>query len=283
MRWIELKLTVSDSTLENISAYIFAMGCEGMNVTDEAVIMYFSQHKWSEEIKSAIVQYIQYFEPLFTSRNLKTKSVADKDWNKIWQEGFKKIRLTNRFIIKPSWDNYEGVPGEIVITINPKMAFGTGHHESTQLIIESMELFVKPGMNIFDVGTGSAILAIVAEKLGAAKIIAIDNDPVAIKNAQENILLNNCLNTHLFISEPELLDHEEFDLVLANINRNVLIQYAPLFPLFMKLNAKIIISGVLLSDENTMVATFRQNGFKLEKKSGKKDWLLLVFQLEKKP
>jgi len=283
MSWIELKLIIPESTLEKVSAYIFAMGCEGMNVREDSIIIYFSQHKWSEEVQSAIVQFIQHFDPAFSEKNLRIKSMAEQDWNQVWKESFRQIRLTSRVIVKPPWDKYKGIEGEIVITINPKMAFGTGHHESTQLIIESLEKLVKPEMSVFDVGTGSGILAIIAEKLGAERIVAIDNDAVAIKNAREGLVLNKCTKTRLFVAVPEYIDPEEFDLILANINRNVLLHYAPYFPLFMTLNAKIVLSGILLSDERIVTSHFVENGFKLIRKTAKRDWLLLIFELIKKP
>lgn len=282
MSWIELKLVMSEAVLEKVSSYIFAMGCEGMNVRENEIIVYYNQHKWSEEVRFALVQYIQHFEPSFTENNIKISAMADQDWNQVWRENFRLLRLTNRIVVKPPWEKYRGLKGEIVVTINPKMAFGTGHHESTQLIIELLEKYIDPESSVFDVGTGSGILAIIAEKLGAEKIIAIDKDTNAIKNAHESLVLNKCKKIRLFPAIPEYLDYEEFDLVLANINRNELLKYAALFPLFMKINAKIILSGILLMDENIIIKTFLNNGFKLISKTAKKDWLSVVFELIKK-
>ena len=282
MSWIELKLRIPEEVLDNISAYLFAMGCEGMNVKKSSVVVYFSQMKWTNEIQTAITQYISHFVPMFSSKFLQVKSIKDKNWMELWRSNFKQLRLTSRIIIKPPWDDYTAIPGEIVVTIDPKMAFGTGHHESTQLIIEQMEKIVNPETSVLDVGTGSGILAIIAEKLKAEKIMAIDNDPLAIKNARENAIVNECQKLKLFAAPLELLESEEFDLVLANINRNVLIHYAPYFPLFMGLNAKIVLSGILLNDENMMIDTYQKHGFKLIKKHAKKDWLSLIFELVEK-
>jgi len=279
MSWIELKLRIPEDILEKISAYLFAMGCEGMNVKKNIVIIYFSQLKWSNEISTAIQQYISHFIPRFSTKLIQVKSIKDKNWMEIWRAGFKQLRLTYKIIIKPPWDNYKGVTGEIVVSIDPKMAFGTGHHESTQLIIENMEKLISTETSVLDVGTGSGILAILAEKLKAEKIMAIDNDPVAIKNAIENAKANECKRIKLFTAPLELMEPEEFDLVFANINRNVLLNYAPYFQLFMRLNAKIVLSGILLSDEIIITDTFQKNGFKPIKKFAKKDWLSIIFEL----
>jgi ribosomal protein L11 methyltransferase len=282
MSWIEFELKIPEPILEEISAYLFAMGCEGMNVQKNSVVVYFSQHKWTDEIKTAIMHYISHFLPIFSERFIKIKSIKDKNWNEIWRSGFKQLRLTSRIIIKPPWDNYTATPGELVVTINPKMAFGTGHHESTQLIIENMEKLIHSESSVLDIGTGSGILAILAEKLGAEKIMAIDNDPIAVKNARENLIVNQCTKIKLFASALEFMEPEEFDLILANINRYVLLHYAPYFSLFMRLNAKIVLSGILLSDEIIISDTFRKNGFKPLKKYAKKEWLSMIFQLVKK-
>jgi len=282
MSWIELKLKIPETILEKISAYLFAMGCEGINVQKNSVIIYFSQLKWSDEISIAIRQYISHFVPGFSTKFVQVKAIKDKNWMEVWRAGFKQLRLTYRIIIKPPWDKYKGVPGEIVVTIDPKMAFGTGHHESTQLIIENMEKLIKPESSVLDIGTGSGILAILAEKLNAEKIMAIDNNPVSVKNAIENAIINECHKIKLFTAPLELLEPEEFDLVFANINKNVLLHYAPYFSLFMRLNAKIVLSGILLSDEIKITDTFQKNGFNPVKKFAKKDWLSMIFELVEK-
>jgi ribosomal protein L11 methyltransferase len=170
-----------------------------------------------------------------------------------------------------------------VITIDPKMAFGTGHHESTQLIIAGMEEWVKEGMDVLDAGTGSGILAIIADKLGAGSVLAFDNDPVAIKNAFENAQLNGLSKKVNFIlANPEMLNPSEYDLILANINSNVLIKYAVLFADLLKKDGKILLSGLLRKDEFKMLQIFNQAGFVLVQKNSKKDWLFLVLELKNK-
>ncbi len=280
MSWIELKLDLPYQKLELISGYLFAQGCEGINMTDDEILIYFSQFRWSEEIKLAILDYIQELVPGFGSRNIRQVSVSDRDWNKNWKDFFKPIRITRNFVVKPPWEDYHVRPGDIIVTINPQMAFGTGHHESTQLIAQSLEKYIKPGMRILDIGTGSGILAIFAEKLAAESVLAIDNDPVALKNAFENARLNNVSdNVKFFVAQPENLHPSEYDIVLANINLNVLLRYAELFPDFLNEGGKLILSGILRSDEKIMLKAFEKRGFHLLEKKSKKNWLSLVFEL----
>ncbi len=283
MSWIEIKLNIPQKKIEDISAYLFALGCEGINLTNENILIYFSQFRFSHEIKLALIDYIREFVPSFAPRDIQVVRISDQDWNKKWKEYFKPLRISRRIVVKPPWETYQENTDDITLTINPQMAFGTGHHESTQLMIAAMEKWVKEGMDILDVGTGSGILAIFADKLGAGSVMAFDNDPVALKNAFENAQLNGVSNkVRFFLASPEMLHPSEYDLVLANINRNVLIRYAELFSEFLKTEGKLIISGLLLSDEPKMLKEYQNAGFVLIQKKAIKNWLLLVLELRHK-
>ena len=280
MSWIELKLDLPQEKLEEISGYLFAQGCEGINITDDNIIIYFSKHRWSEEIRIGILSYIQEIIPFFSPRNIQILSISDQDWNKNWREYFKPIHVSSRIVIKPPWETYQQHTGEIVVTINPQMAFGTGHHESTQLVIRMIEKYIKNTMNVLDVGTGSGILAILAEKLGAESVVAIDDDPTALKNAYENAQLNALSNkVKFYMARPENIHSSQYDLVLANINRNVLIKYANLFPQLLNPKGILVISGILRMDEVKMLDVYEKAGFFLIEKNALKDWISLVFKL----
>ena len=145
MAWIELKINITQSALEKISAYLFALGCEGINVFASEIIIYFSRYRWSEEIKKGMVEFIRQIIPDFSTRDIQIKRVANQDWNKNWKLHFRQIRIGNNIIVTPPWEKYHGKAGQSVITINPQMAFGTGHHESTQLVAMETEKLLKPG------------------------------------------------------------------------------------------------------------------------------------------
>lgn len=279
MSWIEIKLRIAQEKIEDISGYLFAQGCEGIHITDEGINIYFSQFRWSDETRLALLDYIRDLVPSFNNRNLRIVAIADQDWNKNWKEFFKPVYLTDRVVVKPPWEKWRTKTGEIVITINPKMAFGTGQHESTQLVARSLADWQKAGMHVLDIGTGSGILAILAEKLGAEAVIAIDNDPLAIKNAHENARLNKSSgNIRFYIGQPENLQPSEYDIVMANINRNVLLRYAEVFPDFLKADGKLILSGIILSDESTILSAYEKAGFRLVKKNAAKEWLSMIFE-----
>ena len=283
MSWIEIKLNIPLEKIEDISSYLFAQGCEGINLTDNNVIIYFSQFQWSNERKFALIDYIREFIPRFGTKDIQVVRIADQDWNKTWKAFFKPVRISQKIVVRPPWEQSGRSKDEIGIIINPKMAFGTGHHESTQLMITGLEEWLKEGMNVLDIGTGSGILAIIADKLGAESVLALDNDPVALRNAYENAQLNNTSGrVKFFLSSPEMLQPSEYDLILANINRIVLIKYADRFADLVKIDGKLILSGLLLSDELQMLQEYRRAGFKSIQKKEIKDWLMLVLELRNK-
>lgn len=181
------------------------------------------------------------------------------------------------------WEKYHKQEGEKVIIINPKMAFGTGHHETTQLIIRALDKWVKPGMKVLDVGTGSGILALICEKLGVESILGIDNDINAIRNATENARLNKSTGKVRFIlGQLEQFQPMEYNLILANINAKVLQEYAKLFAEYLIPQGKIIISGFLRSDEAKIIDAYQKSDFKLLAKDSSKEWLSLIFELKEK-
>jgi ribosomal protein L11 methyltransferase len=283
MSWIEIKLNIPQEKMEDISAYVFAQGCEGINIAEDTIIIYFSQYRWSNETKLSLISYIREFVPGFGPRDIQILNFADQDWNKKWKEHFKPLRVSKKIVVRPSWESTKELRDDITLTIDPQMAFGTGHHESTQLMIVAMEKWLKEGMDVLDIGTGSGILAIIASKLGAGSVMAFDNDPQAIKNALENAHLNGVHNSiQFFLASPEMLQPSEYDIILANINRNVLLKYAPLFPELVKPGGKLIVSGILLRDEPQMLQAYHDIGFALVEKNAMKEWLLLVMELKNK-
>lgn len=282
MSWIEVKLNLSQTHLEDISGYLFAQGCEGINITDDGVISYFTNHRWTDETRLGIVHYIQEIIPSFGLKDMKVVNVSDQDWNRNWKEYFKPIKIADRIVVRPPWQKYRKSSGDIILIINPQMAFGTGHHESTRLMIQAMEKWLKPDMTVLDVGTGSGILAILADKLGVNSVLAIDNDPVALKNAYENARLNEVSDKIAFLFAPvELLHQSQYNLILANINRNVLIKCADLFSNLLEKDGQCILSGLLRTDQKIVQDTYKKAGFSLIEKNTLKDWLSLVFKLEK--
>jgi len=172
--------------------------------------------------------------------------VEDKNWNEIWESSFQPVVIPGKVSIRASFHPpIPEIPLELVIT--PKMSFGTGHHLTTLLMMEALFQLNLTGKRLLDFGTGTGILAILAEKLGAARILAIDNDPWSISNANENVAGNHCQSI-----ETRLLDHlptgETFDLILANINKNVILKELPAFLKSLQRGGSLMLSGLQEED-----------------------------------
>lgn len=188
------------------------------------------------------------------------------------------IHITERIIIKPTFKQYEPKQNEIVITLDPKMSFGTGEHPTTKICISFLEKYVKPGMKVLDVGSGTAILSIVAAKLGASKVIAFDIDEWSLANGAENIKLNQVDNiVEVRMCELNNIEEDNFDLIVANIQRNILIELADGIKSRVKSGGIIILSGLLESDEEEIINKYCSLGFNKINFMKISEWIGIAF------
>ena len=197
-----------------------------------------------------------------------------QDWHLNWKENFKPIFFNNEVVIKPDWDkNIYDVKHEIII--KPGMAFGTGHHETTSLMLESMIRMIKEGDSVLDLGSGSGILSIAASKFGGSEICAIDNDNDCYENFFENMKLNNISDINFYIYDVLNLDDYNYDVILANINKNVLVN---LLPKLSNSKATIILSGLLDSDEVVINDICKLYKLDIISKYKKSEWISIVLK-----
>jgi len=198
--------------------------------------------------------------------------INKEDWTASWKPFFKKKDINNKVEIIPCWEKLDLNSNKIIIRIDPGMAFGTGHHETTEMMIKAMLEFHKDRMSVLDLGTGSGILSILAYKLKSKKILAVDNDSEIVSNFNKNMKLNN---SKADLKIKNCLDIKEFnfDLVLANTNKSILTNFIPTIK-----NSKsiIILSGFLKNDFKDISKVITQIGCKIIKKYNKKEWLCLV-------
>jgi ribosomal protein L11 methyltransferase len=206
-----------------------------------------------------------------------TKNIIEEEnWNQQWESGIHPVIVNDFVAVRPSFhEAIKNVKHDLVIT--PKMSFGTGHHATTFLMIELMETLDFTNKTVLDFGTGTAVLAILAEKCGASKVIAIDNDEWSINNAKENIAANNC-NRITVKHQSDLSRIEPVDIVLANINLNVLKNHADSLSSILNHHSTLLVSGFLTTDENEIQKVFEEK--KLVKKTVKQrsDWLAILFE-----
>lgn len=218
-------------------------------------------------------------ENLIKNFSVTEKLLEDKNWNELWEKNREVISVSDRIIIKPSFKDYKTKPDEIVLTIDPKMSFGTGEHQTTRLVLHQLEKYVTNGMKILDVGSGTGILAIAAIKLGGSYAVAVDNDELCYENCTENCLVNQ-VQEQVRIVRGEIKDIEEkhFDIITANIQMDVLIKIADQIKVRVKKDGIIILSGLLKPDEYEIVKCYASLGFNFVKSVSIDEWIAVVFQ-----
>ena len=201
--------------------------------------------------------------------------VNEEDWANSWKAYYKPIKIGEKIVICPAWERYTPAEGEIVIRMDPGMAFGTGTHETTRLVIRLLEKYTREGQLMLDVGTGTGILAICASRLGADFCRAYDIDPTAVRVARENIKdsgLENVTCDQSDLLKQVSLEDGPYDLVCANIVADIIIRMTPDVGRYMKEDAVLLASGIIAERCDDVVECFEKNGFKVVEKLTDNDW-----------
>ncbi len=275
--WLKITLKTDPVILESISAGLFELGCEGIEEGTSECRLYFAGSIKSDQLLQAILDLLSPFDPEFSAEKLDMTVIPNQNWNEEWKKGFQPFHVTPHLIIQPDWEDIRPAAGETVITIAPKMAFGTGHHETTRLILRLMGNCLKPGDRVLDLGTGSGILAIYAKKKGAAEVLGVDTDPLAIDNFEENVKLNKLSGGITGrIGDIEAGGMQTFHLIMANINRNVLLEIPVKLKSLATENATLILSGILISDLECIREAYGQAGWKTVQEARENEWVALV-------
>ncbi len=229
-----------------------------------------------EDISSQLKKLLN--EKMIFNYNVEENLIEDKDWNEEWEKSLKVIEITDKLVIKPTFRDYKMKPGQLVITIDPKMSFGTGEHQTTKLVLMLLEKYVKAGMKILDVGSGTGVLAIASILLGAESAVAVDNDEWCYTNGKENCELNSVSSqVDVRLDEIQNIPENNFDLITANIQKNILIEISGEIKKKIKSGGIIILSGLLYTDEEDIKRVYSSYGFILKEKKSMDEWIALAF------
>jgi len=218
------------------------------------------------------------FTALAIDAEITLDGVNEEDWAESWKQYYKPIPL-GRVTIVPAWEKYDAAPGEVIIKMDPGMAFGTGTHETTRLVMKIMQDEISGGERVLDVGTGSGILAICASKLGAKSVNAYDIDPVAVKVARENALADGCENITVGVSDLLFgvdLSEGKYDFCVANIVADIIIRMMPDIKKYLKPGAPLILSGIISMRADEVKRSVSENGFTVVREEKENDWLALM-------
>ncbi len=291
MIWQELSVKVPQEYVEPIS-YLFNRYGRGLSVEhagDGLVLLRTYLPSTSKRRLARIEVGVNLVRTLQPMSELEVKELKEADWENAWKAHFSLLKIGTNLVIKPSWISYEAGRDEVVIELDPGMAFGTGYHPTTRMCLEALEGLVRPGMKVLDLGTGSGILAIAAARLGAEQVLALDVDPTAVKAARKNFTLCGLMSrASPARAQPQrvrlargTLPHRlalegYFDLATANITARVIQEKAPHLWQALKPGGLLIASGIIQKQQSEVEETLARVGFTHLKTHNMEDWEALL-------
>lgn len=276
--YLKYNISTDPFEIDTISGLLWELDIDGLYEYDDYVEIYGDKEKLSE---ADVKNYLDELKEMavINSFNLFSEVIENKNWNEEWEQNLNIIKPGEKIVIRPVYKEYHPSEGEIVINLEPKMSFGTGEHETTKLMVRMVERHVKQDDVVLDVGSGTGVLAIAAHKLGAKEAIAVDNDEWCLINGDENIEKNDCKGSVKFVlGEIKDIQEDNFDVVLANINKHILLDIKE--ELYAKTgDGKLtILSGLLEADEEDILDAFTSLGFNLVEIEHMNEWISIVFQ-----
>jgi ribosomal protein L11 methyltransferase len=272
MDYYKISLPASGEQAEILTALLGEFPFDTFDGDEQTLNAYILAKDWTEDIKTGVAETLSAFELSFTEEH-----IPAVNWNSAWEAAFEPVKVDNFCGVRATFHPaYTDVAHELLI--DPKMSFGTGHHSTTWMMISLMRDIDFTGKRVLDYGCGTGILAILAEKLGASEVVALDYDPWCEENTRENLVLNNCTQTVVKLGELQAAGEAPFDIILANINRNVIQSNATALYQLTNPAGTMLCSGFLQSDVAPIATQLGQLGFTQNAQEGKLDWACVRFQ-----
>lgn len=319
MDWIRVTIYTSPDGIEAVTGRLYCLGITGLEIEDEqdfkdflennkqywdyvdddllkekhketCVKAYVSDDVNGREllmsIKSSMAEMKSVDEDgVFGSLRVEADGINTEDWANNWKKYYHTMEIGEKLIIKPMWEEYNEPTYRVVFNINPGMSFGTGSHYTTQLCLEALEQYIKPGDKMLDLGCGSGILSIISLMLGAEKAVAVDIDPNAVDTAYENADMNDIDKANYTVLAGNVVTDEDiqaeisknkYEVVAANIVADVIIGLAPKAREYMKEGGVFITSGIISDREADVTEELLANGFEIVSVNRRKDWVSIV-------
>lgn len=274
LRYIEYNFTIEprDPAAEILIAELGLFGFESFVETETGLLAYIPSEEHSEDV----INDIQILKSDEFIVKYSVKTIEQTNWNEEWEKNFTPINVDNKVYVRAPFHDASTMDYEIVI--EPKMSFGTGHHETTHMMIQHLLDLDLTHKSVLDMGCGTGILAIFAAMKNARPIDAIDIDEWCVENTNENIEKNNCEFISVFLGDAHLLKNQKYDIIIANINRNILLQDLPAYKRCLNNNGILLLSGFYTEDEPLLQSKAKELGFEFLKKFERNNWLSLRFR-----
>ncbi|MCP4543307.1 MAG: 50S ribosomal protein L11 methyltransferase [Chloroflexi bacterium] len=286
MEWLEVSVTTGNEAAEAVAevlshyarrGVVIEAGPEGWNVGPIVVRAYLPVDDQLPVNKHSVEKALGHLDQISPVSVPTFRSVAEEDWAKAWKERLTVMHIGQHIVIRPSWLDYVPVPDDVIIQLDPGMAFGTGLHPTTQMCLIELEELVRPEIKVLDMGTGSGILAIAAAKMGAGHVMALDNDPVAVKIARGNMITND-VQDGVSVSCGSLAEvSESYDLVVVNILANVIVEMLQKgLSARVRPGGKMIAAGIIDDQGHKVIKVMEQQGLTCVGKQQQEDWVCLI-------
>lgn len=309
MKWIQVRIKTTEEACDAVSEMLTSIGAGGVEIedpneirrhmeslgspdyadrsildsldSDVTVKAYFNQEHTPEELVAEIRERLRTISRFLDAGEgyAGYETVDDEDWSVAWKKYYKPFHISESVVIKPSWEEYAGKDGEIVIELDPGMAFGTGTHETTRLCARLLESYVREGDHVLDIGCGTGILSIIASKFGASRVDAIDIDETAVSVAKENCAING-VGHNVTVRKGVLSDLPQVkaDIVTANIIADVIIDLSGTAGDYLKKDGILIVSGIIRDRKQEVIEAYDEKGFELIKADEMGEWVAMVFK-----
>lgn len=309
MKWIELKVITSHEAADAVSEFLLELGAGGVEIYDphdadiirnapgerihydasvfpdiENTVLkaYFPEGADSDKVSGILREKLRGASAYLDMgpATIESSFVDDEDWANSWKKYYKPFNITDKIIIKPSWEELDNKNRDgVVVEIDPGMAFGTGTHETTAMCAGLIEEYLKPGDEVIDLGCGSGILSIIAVKLGAGSVQAVDVDSMAVRVSRENACRNH-VDTKIRFTEGTITDVApvKADMIAANITSDVIIDISAKLKYYLRPDGIFITSGVIRSRAEEVLDTYKRHGFALMKSIQKGEWMGMAFR-----
>ncbi len=296
-QWIEVSISVDGEAAEAAAELLNRYGYQGVAIEHEGippetlddgdpvpdshltVRAYLANDERAPALQEQLEAGLRYLNMMYPMPQPVYTVIDEEDWAEAWKQHYHPVRIGKRVVIRPLWIEMELAPDDVEIALDPGMAFGTGTHPTTQLCLEALEDLIVPGAQVLDLGTGSGILAVGAAKLGAAHVLALDNDPVAVDVAIENIAQNGVAE-HITVQEGSLetviTSARRFDLIVVNILARIIIAMCD-YHLgdTVRPGGKAIFSGIIEDQAGDVEAALRKTGLTPYHRRQQGDWVAI--------
>lgn len=304
--WIEVTVLTSSEATEAVAGFLYNCDVEGVSIEDVADVEFKKENLgFADFINESVLTieegamvkgYFKDSENFMNTLNYIKESVDklgefgfdkgegivtyhkvnEDDWANNWKQYYKPAKVGEHIVVKPTWEDYEEKPGEVVVELDPGMAFGTGTHETTRMCIKALEKKVKGDTTVFDIGTGSGILSIAAAKLGAKHVVGVDLDPVAVESAKKNLEFNKVNNIEILYGDLMEVVEGKANIVVANILADIIMFLSEGVRAFIEDEGYFIASGILNTQRDKVTDKLKTLNFIIEEVMEDGEWICII-------